>query len=145
MNPWHLLLTTLVVNMDSAMTSKGKNNISPAELRILDVLWEKSPQSTHEIVDKLAIVENWNSRTIKTLIARLVKKMFVGFTQEKNHYLYFPLIKKQDYQKNISRNLIQRVFGGRISPIVSYFAKQGKISKEDIQELKNILKELEDK
>ena len=127
------------------MIDKKKNTVSPAELRILEVLWEKSPQSTHEIVEKLAKIESWHSRTIKTLIARLVKKMFVGYEQEKNHYLYFPLIKKHEYQKKTAHNFIQRIFGGKISPIVSHFAKQGKISKEDIQELKRILDELESK
>jgi BlaI family penicillinase repressor len=131
--------------MDLVMVIKTKNTVSPAELRVLEVLWDKSPQSTHEIVEKLAKVQNWHSRTIKTLISRLVKKMFVGYEQEKNHYLYFPLIKKQEYQKKISGNFIHRVFGGKISPLVAYFAKQGKISNEDIQELKKILDELENK
>jgi len=127
------------------MSEKEESTISPAELRVLEVLWEKSPRSASEIFDALINIEKWHSRTIKTLLARLVKKSAIRFEQEKNHYLYYPVLKKQDYQKKISRSIIKRLFGGKISPLVSYFAKQEKISKEDIQELKAILRDLEGK
>lgn len=118
-------------------------NISPAELKVLDVLWENSPLSARQIVDVLEKVESWQSRTIKSLINRLLKKKAIGFEQDGNRYLYYPILRKNEYLQLTSRSLIHRLFGGKISPLVAHFAKQEKISKEDIQELKNILQELE--
>jgi len=123
--------------------AKDDKVISPAELKVLDVLWENSPLSASQIVDALANIESWHSRTIKSLINRLLKKKAIGYKQDGNRYLYYPLLKKNEYLKSTSQSFIHRVFGGRISPLVAHFAKHEKISKEDIQELKAILEELE--
>lgn len=118
-------------------------NISPAELKVLDVLWENSPLSASQIVEALEKVEPWQSRTIKSLINRLLKKNAIGFEQDGNRYLYYPILRRNEYLQITSHSLIHRLFGGKISPLVAHFAKQEKISKEDIQELKAILEELE--
>ncbi len=122
---------------------KNKNQISPAELKILELLWSSSPQSAGQIIEALESRELWKNRTIKSLINRLLKKNAIAFKQDGNRYLYYPLVKKNDYLKTISHSFIHRVFGGKISPLVAHFAKHEKISKEDIKELKIILEELE--
>ena len=109
----------------------------------MEILWENSPLSASQIVDALDGIESWHGRTIKSLINRLLKKKAIGYKQDSNRYLYYPKLKKNEYLQMTSRSLIHRLFGGKISPLVAHFAKQEKISKEDIQELKAILQELE--
>lgn len=135
-------MTTTVITRIVFM-SYNENSISPAELRVLSILWNTSPLSASDIAERLHEVETWHSRTIKTLLTRLVKKKFVGFKEDGNRYLYYPLIAQQEYQQKMSRNFIQRVFGGRLSPLVAQFAKHETVSKEDIEELKAILNDLE--
>lgn len=125
------------------MPKDKKQIISPAELKVLDVLWENSPLSSSQIVEELEKVESWHSRTIKSLINRLLKKKAIGHKQDGNRYLYYPLLKKNEYLQTTSHGFIRRFFGGKISPLVAHFAKHEKISKEDLQELKAILQELE--
>jgi BlaI family transcriptional regulator, penicillinase repressor len=124
------------------MSMKNKT-ISPAELKVLIILWENSPLSASQIIEELEEVESWHNRTIKSLINRLLKKKAIGHKQDGNRYLYYPLLKKNEYLKTTSHGFIRRLFGGRISPLVAHFVKHEKISKEDMQELKNILEELE--
>lgn len=123
--------------------AKDSKSISPAELKVLNVLWKNSPLSSSQIIDALENEESWHGRTVKSLINRLLKKKAISFKQDGNRYLYFPLLRKNEYLQNTSHSLIHRLFGGKISPLVAHFAKQEKISKEDIQELKAILQELE--
>lgn len=123
--------------------AKDDKVISPAELKVLDVLWENSPLSASQIVEALTCVESWHSRTIKSLINRLLKKKAIGYQQDGNRYLYYPLLNKNEYLKSTSQSFIHRIFGGKISPLVAHFVSQEKISKEDIQELRAILEELE--
>jgi len=125
------------------MPKNTKKVISPAELKVLDVLWENSPLSASQIVEALENVESWHSRTIKSLINRLLKKKAIGHHQDGYRYLYYPLLKKNEYLKTTSSGFIRGLFGGKISPLVAHFAKHEKISKEDLQELKAILQELE--
>lgn len=122
---------------------KPDKSISPSELKVMEILWKNSPLSASQIIDALESIESWHSRTVKSLITRLLKKKAIGHKQDGNRYLYYPKLKKNDYLQTTSRSLIHRLFGGRISPLVAHFAKQEKISKEDLQELKAILQELE--
>lgn len=124
---------------------ENKDKVSSAEFKILEILWINSPLTGSQIVDALSTKESWHPRTIKSLINRLLKKKIISHKVEGNHYLYYPLLKQNEYLKKTSRNFIQRLFGGKISPLVAHFAKHEKISKEDIQELKNILEKLESK
>lgn len=54
--------------------------ISEAEWEVLRVLWEKETCTASEVVEVLADNTNWKPTTIKTLLARLVKKNAVGFS-----------------------------------------------------------------
>ena len=117
--------------------------ISPAELKVLEILWKNSPLSASQIIEALEDLESWHNRTIKSLINRLLKKKAIGYKQDGNRYLYYPKVNKNEYLESTSRSIIHRLFGGKISPLVAHFAKQEKISKEDLQELKAILQELE--
>src|SRR3990167_5542023 len=101
------------------MSTKDKT-ISPAELKVLVILWEHSPLSARQIIDELEEVESWHSRTIKSLINRLLKKKVIGHKQDGNRYLYYPLLKKNEYLQKTSRGFIRRLFGGRISPLVAH-------------------------
>jgi len=124
------------------MTKKSQK-ISAAELKILEILWETSPLGASQIISALQNIESWNNRTIKSLITRLLKKKAISYKQDGNRYLYYPLLKKNDYLNTASCGIIHSLFGGKISPLVAHFVKQEKISNEDIQELKAILQELE--
>ena len=69
--------------------------ISDAEQRVMEVLWKKSPQSAQEVIKALAPQKNWQPKTVKTLLHRLLNKKILGFKQDKRKYLYFPLISRK--------------------------------------------------
>ncbi|RTE86596.1 MULTISPECIES: BlaI/MecI/CopY family transcriptional regulator [Gammaproteobacteria] len=121
------------------------NDISNAELTILKVLWKSSPIRSAEVVAQVQEVEAWHEKTVKTLLNRLVKKGAVSFEKEGRSYSYFPLIAEQDYQKQMSTSLVDRVFSGKISGLVSGFAEQRNLDAEDIESLKQLIDAWEEK
>lgn len=48
--------------------------ITEAELEVMKLLWDHSPQSAPELAAKLAERRQWAATTVKTLIAQLAKK-----------------------------------------------------------------------
>jgi len=52
----------------------AKIRISQSELDVMDVLWTQNPLGASEVGEVLATHKDWNIRTIKTLLARLVEK-----------------------------------------------------------------------
>lgn len=119
-------------------------DVSNAELVVLKVLWQSAPQQSAEIVRQVQQKENWHEKTIKTLISRLVKKNAVGFNKTGRAYEYYPLIKQADYQRQVSTNLINKAFSGRLSGLVAGFAEQGELSKEEVDSLKAIIEQWEE-
>lgn len=127
------------------MASKGKVRISQSELDVMDVLWTQSPLGASEVAKSLAARKDWNIRTIKTLLARLVEKGALSTQTEGRRYLYSPLISKDSYAASATRRLSDRLFGGRAAPLVMHLAKDEGLTQDDIAELEALLAKLKDK
>lgn len=117
--------------------------ISEAEFEIMKVIWDNSPINTKEIVDIVTKSSNWNMRTIHTLIARLEKKGAIKHKKDGRIYIYFPVVKKEDYINSESKSFINKFYNGAVNKMVMNFIQNDMLSLEDIQELKNILNEKE--
>lgn len=113
--------------------------ISDAELEVMKVLWDHSPRSGAEVADALCDRMEWNPRTVKTLLGRLVKKGALRYKEEGNRYLYRPAIARDRYVEEESRSFLDRVFGGHATPMLVHFVQEAKLSESDIEELKEIL------
>lgn len=114
-------------------------SVSPSELEIMKVLWKRPGIGASEIADALEDRKDWNIRTIKTLLARLVEKGALETKQEGRRYLYAPSIDKRDYQKSAAGQFVDRVFGGRAAPLVANLADARGLTDEDIEELEELL------
>lgn len=113
--------------------------ITDAESQIMSVLWEHAPRSSEEIVAALGETTDWHEKTIRTLLNRLLGKGAVGATRDGRRYLYSPLISREQWQSRESRSLIDRVFGGRVAPLLAHFSAHEKLSKRDIAELRALI------
>ncbi|GAA5140679.1 BlaI/MecI/CopY family transcriptional regulator [Thalassotalea piscium] len=118
-------------------------DISKTEFEVLEALWEKHPASANEIIEHLNKTKEWHEKTVKTLLSRLVKKKALAYEKDQRRYLYYPLIERDSYMAKESKNLIERVFSGRVSPLVAGFAKHNQLAKDDIDELKKIISQWE--
>ena len=69
--------------------------ISEAESRVMDVLWQQSPQTSEEIVAGLLEPTGWHEKTIKTLLNRLLGKGAISAQKDGRRYLYTPLLRRE--------------------------------------------------
>ena len=60
--------------------------ISEAEYEIMKIVWEDSPISTNDICAKVPAVHNWSSKTVHTLLSRLVSKHVISYEQRGRMY-----------------------------------------------------------
>lgn len=118
-------------------------DISNAELNVMQVLWRHHPMTANDVVTALDNDKDWHEKTVKTLLNRLVSKGALGFNKDGRAYLYYPLIAEQDYQQQQSRSFVERLFAGRIAPLVAGFASQKKLKADDIAQLKQLIADWE--
>jgi len=117
--------------------------ISDAESLVMEVLWDKNPATSDEVVAELSKTTDWQEPTIKTLLNRLLKKRAIAAERDGRRYLYRPLLKREDYIDAASTTFLDRLFGGRVAPLVAHFSDRRKLTKKDIAELKRLIEELD--
>ncbi|HEY1588930.1 MAG TPA: BlaI/MecI/CopY family transcriptional regulator [Rhodanobacter sp.] len=119
--------------------------ISDAESRVMEVLWQKAPQTSEDIVAALLAPTGWHEKTIKTLLNRLLGKGAVSAKKDGRRYLYSPQLRREDWQQLESRSLLDRVFGGKVAPLLAHFSQHEKLSARDIAELRKLIDSIDKK
>jgi BlaI family penicillinase repressor len=120
---------------------KKMPRIAESEWRVMQVLWEHGPQTANEVVDALSGEVKWKSRTIKTLISRLVRKGAVRFREEGNKYRYFPAVKESECIRSETQSFVRRVYQGAMKPALAAFLEDTDLSPREIDDLQKILDE----
>jgi BlaI family penicillinase repressor len=118
--------------------------ISEAESKVLEVFWRsESALSAEDVVAAMDNDREWSAGTIRTFLTRLVKKKALRAKPDGRRYLYRPLIARDDYVHHQSRDLIDRLFGGRLTPFITQFSQRERLSRAEIDELKRLIERLD--
>lgn len=118
------------------------DRISSAEHEVMEVLWRDSPLTAAEVAERVPAARGWSIRTVKTLLSRLLAKGILSHEEEGRRYLYRPAVAREDYVSEESRRLLDRLFGGRVTPLVAHLAERDHLSERDIAEIEALLKAL---
>jgi predicted transcriptional regulator len=119
--------------------------ISDAESQVMEVLWcASAPLLAEQVVAALSDTQRWQAVTVKTLLNRLLKKGAIAAQKDGRRFLYHAVLQRDEWVAQESEGLLQRLFGGRIAPLVAHFGSQRKLSPADIQELRKLIDELDD-
>lgn len=119
-------------------------SISDAEAVVMEVLWDRSPLGAEEVFAALSGHGGWAEPTVKTLLNRLLNKGAIRAEKQGRRYLYAPVLQRAQWVQQQSEGLLERLFGGRVAPLVAHFSERGKLSDADIAELKRLIQELDD-
>lgn len=129
--------------MTGRSNEESGSAISDAESVVMQVLWQRHPLAADEIIASLAQEQRWQEATIKTLLNRLLKKGAIVAEQDGRRYRYSPVLQREAWLRTQSAGLLDRLFGGRVAPLVAHFSQHRKLSKKDIAELKRLIEEME--
>ena len=119
--------------------------ISDAELEVMEVLWgADEPLTAADIAERIDPTRDWTLATVKTMLSRLAAKGAIAYRVEGRRFLYSPAIERESYVGLESRRFVDKLFGGRLSPLVARLAEEDSLDEEDIAAIEAILKELRD-
>jgi len=118
------------------------SQISESEAAVMDVLWGGHPLGADEVVAALA-GRGWAEPTIKTLLNRLLTKGAISASRDGRRYLYSPVLQRQAWVAEQSSGLLDKLFDGRVAPLVAHFSQRGELSAQDIAELKALIEGLD--
>jgi BlaI family penicillinase repressor len=126
-----------------AVSAKKSLPISEAESVVMQIFWARGALPTEEVLAALGSRQKWQEATVKTLVNRLLKKGALRARKDNRRYVYSPVLTQDEWLSSESHGFLDRLFGGRVAPLVSYFSQQKKLSKKDIEDLKRLIKEID--
>ncbi|MHA7058796.1 BlaI/MecI/CopY family transcriptional regulator [Aquimarina sp. M1] len=112
--------------------------LTKAEEEVMQLLWKLNEGNVAAIIDKMPQPKPAYN-TISTIIRILENKEFVSHRKEGKGYIYFPLVKKEEYSNQSLNKLMNNYFNGSFRNMVSFFVKKNDMNIEDLE---TILKEI---
>ena len=104
------------------------------EEEIMQVLWQLEKAFVNDILNALPKPKP-HYNTVSTIIQKLKKKGYVDHEAFGRNYRYFPLISKEVYSKTFLGDKITSFFDNSYKGMVAFFAKEEKLSVEDLKEI----------
>ena len=126
------------------MSGKNLMALSPSEQEVMKVLWrEKRPMKVLEIVALLEKECGWKTRTIRTFLDRLVQKGAVNAgplkDNESSVHYYEPALSEEEYRLAAGSSFLERFFGGSLFGLMARFVEDGKVSEQELREIRQLI------
>ena len=109
------------------------------EEEVMHILWRLKKAFVKDILEEIT-EDKPHYNTLSTIVRKLEDKGYVAYKAYGKTHQYYPIVKKEDYRKGFFGKAIDNYFNNSYKNVVSFFAKEEKIS---VDELKDIIKELE--
>ena len=113
--------------------------ITEAEWKIIECLWDHAPQTMGEITATLEPATGWTRQTVITLLKRMTDKGAVSMDDSGRAKKYTPLITREEASAEETHKLLNHVFRGKASLLINQLVDNGHLSAEDLQEILNAL------
>ena len=116
--------------------------LTEAEWSVLDILWSSERMAFGEIVKALEPIHGWSKNTVHTYLTRMEKKGLVEIDRTKDSP-YAAAVTKEVCAKEEREELLAKVYGGAAGDLIAAFLKESKISKKDVDKLRQMLEDME--
>ncbi|MGF7139461.1 BlaI/MecI/CopY family transcriptional regulator [Roseimarinus sediminis] len=113
--------------------------LTKAEEQIMQILWKLDEAVVNDIIAKMPEPKPAYN-TVSTIVRILEKKGFVDHKAYGKTHLYYPLVSKRAYTRSFMKNFIGSYFENSFSEMVSFFAREDKMSVREIEELMDEVK-----
>lgn len=114
--------------------------LTGGEWNVMRELWDESPQTLMQLVAKLSARVGWAKSTTITTLRRMEGKGLVSVEQTAHGKSYAPLVAEADAARRETEGFLSRVYGGSLGLMMSALVNDQKLTKEDIDELSEILR-----
>ena len=114
------------------------------EEEIMQILWKLEKAFVKEVMAEIT-EEQPHYNTLSTIVRNLEEKGFVSHNAFGNTHQYFPIVSIEDYRKRFMNTAIDNYFNSSYKNMVSFFAKEEKISAAELREILTMIENQEEK
>src|SRR5262245_45401342 len=117
----------------------AKIRLGRMQLRMMQVIWKAGRCTARAITDAMNAQEPTAHSTVQTLLRTLEDKGALAHKVEGRTFIFYPRVKEDEVQQDVTEDLVERVFGGSAGNLVSYLVKSGKVSRQELDEIRKMI------
>jgi len=113
--------------------------LTEAELRLMQVLWEKGPATVQQVLQSLPKKSPLAYNSVLTTIRILEDKGYVRHEKDGRAHVYAPVVQRKDATRSEIRRLVSRFFGDSHELLVLNILEDSGIDAEEMKRLRDLL------
>ena len=115
------------------------------EMQILRILWELGPSTVRDVHRRLQVAKGTNYSTTVKMLSVMLQKGLVKRDEEAQPHVYRPALSREKTGKRMLDDLIEKVYNGSAMSLVLQALSSGKATKEELDEVRRLLDQMEGK
>ena len=123
------------------MARKKSPHFTDAELRLMDVLWDKGSATVSDVLEGLNTKPPLAYSTVITTLRILETKGYVSHEKQGRSFTYKPLIGRHEARQSAITHLLHRLFDGSPELLMASLFEDRKISAAELKRLRNLIAE----
>lgn len=113
--------------------------LTEAELRIMNVLWEKGSATVHEVLQALPSKPSLAYNSVLTIVRILETKGYVKHVKDKRAHVYMPKVDRKDATRFEVSHLVSRFFGNSHEQLLLNILEEGSIDADELARVRRLL------
>ena len=123
------------------MARKKSQDLTEAELRLMDVIWRKGSATVAEVAEALPKPLGLAYNTVLTTMRILEDKGYVRHTNEGRAFLYHPVVGQKEASRNAVRRLLSRFFRDSPEELVLNLLEHEELSEQELTRIRKRISE----
>ncbi|HUE52871.1 MAG TPA: BlaI/MecI/CopY family transcriptional regulator [Terriglobales bacterium] len=127
------------------MPRRKSETLTEAELRLMDVLWQKGAASVQQVLDALTQKPPLAYNSVLTTIRILENKGYVEHVKEGRAHIYRPMVEREQATRSEIRHLVNRFFGNSHELLVLNILEDRGLEAKELKRLRGLLQAKEER
>lgn len=119
----------------------ARTTLGDLQHAIMTVLWERGEATSAEVHGALEADRGLAPTTIATMLRKMEDKGVVAHRAEGRQYVYRPTVTEDEVRRSMVGELVERLFAGDPSALVSHLLEEGEVDAETLARLRARLRE----
>lgn len=123
------------------MSKRAQSLLTPHELEIMQIVWDRPEVTVRDVYEELRQRRKVAYTTVMTLMQILEKKGHLRKSTAERRHVYKAARPRRQTVSALLKDFLDRVFNGSVKPLLVHLVSEGRLSKSEIEELRELLKE----
>ena len=126
------------------MSTRKPFRLGNLQLAIMRALWSGGPATVADVQRSLSD-RALAYTTVATMLRKMEERGLVAHDKHGRTFVYRPLVQQDDVRQGMAGDLLDRLFAGSVSSLVSHLLSQRDVGREELEKLESLIADRRDR